>query len=188
VAKLIYSAIASLDGYVADENGNFDWAAPDEEVHRFVNHMERPIGRYLLGRRMYEVMRFWDSPQATADQPDVMIEFASIWRAADKIVFSRSLAVVSTGRTHLEREFDAASVRQLKATDQRDLSIGGPELAANALRTGLVDEIQLYLTPVVVGGGKRALPDGMRLDLRLLDERRFRSGVVYLRYRITLDS
>ena len=188
MGKLLYSAIASLDGYVADENGSFDWAAPDEEVHRFVNHMERPIGRYLLGRRMYEVMRFWDSPQATADQPDVMVEFASIWRAAEKVVFSRTLPVVSTGKTRLEREFDAESVRQLKATDRRDLTIGGPELAAIALRTGLVDELQLYLTPVVVGGGKRALPDGMRLDLRLLDERRFRSGVVYLRYRITLDS
>ena len=185
---LIYTVITSLDGYVADENGNFDWAAPDEEVHRFVNHMERQIGRYLLGRRMYEVMRFWDTPAATADQPDVMVEFASIWRAAEKIVFSRTLSVVSTGRTRIAREFDAASVRQMKVTDQRDLTVGGPELAANALRAGLVDEIHLYLTPVVVGGGKRALPDGMRLDLRLLDERRFRSGVVYLRYRITLDS
>ena len=188
MAKLIYSAITSLDGFVADAQGSFDWAAPDEEVHRFVNDLERPVGTYLYGRRMYQVMRYWDTAEAIAGQHDVAVDFANIWRAANKIVYSRSLRDVSTGRTRLAHDFDAESIRQLKATERRDISIGGPELAAGALKAGLVDEIQLFLTPVVIGAGTPALPDDVRLDLELLDERRFRGGVVYLRYRITLDA
>jgi dihydrofolate reductase len=176
--KLIYSAIASLDGYVNDTDGRFDWSAPDEQVHAFVNDEERPIGAYLYGRRMYEVMAFWE----TMDDPEpVMRDYAQIWRAAEKIVYSRTLDGVSTARTRLEREFRPEAVRALKA--QRDLSIGGPHLAAEAIRAGLVDECRLYLSPIAVGGGTRALPDDVRWPLELLDERRFGNGVVYLRYR-----
>jgi dihydrofolate reductase len=182
VAKLIYSALASLDGYVADENGNFDWAAPDEEVHRFVNDLERPVGTHLYGRRMYEVMAFWETAGG-ADQPPIVRDYAEIWRAADKIVYSKTLERVSSAKTRIERDFDPDAVRRLKATAERDLAVGGPGLAAQALEAGLVDELQLFLAPVVIGGGLRWLPDGARLDLELLDERRFESGVVYLRYR-----
>ena len=185
MAKLIYSAIASLDGYIEDQTGNFDWAAPDEEVHRFVNDRERPIGTYLYGRRMYDVMRFWETPQAVADQPPAMQDYAAIWRLADKIVYSRTLDAVSSARTRIERAFDPAAVRRMKATAGRDISVGGPELAAQAIKAGLVDELQLFLVPTVVGGGKPALPSGVKLRLDLLDERRFGGGAVYLRYRIT---
>jgi dihydrofolate reductase len=183
VAKLIYSALTSLDGYVADETGSFDWAKPDEEVHTFVNELERPVGTFLLGRRMYEVMVYWETIQL-ADQPAFVRDFAEIWRAADKIVYSRTLEAVSSAGTRIERDFDADAVRQLKSSAHRDLSVGGPELAAHAFRAGLVDECCLFLSPVVVGGGKRALPEKLRLDFELLDERRFGSGVVYLRYRM----
>jgi dihydrofolate reductase len=182
MARLIYSAIASLDGYVADEDGRFDWAAPDDEVHAFVNDQERPIGTYLYGRRMYEVMQAWETMDTPA--PSVERDFAQIWRAADKVVYSTTLEAVPTARTRLERRFDPDAVRELKATAERDLSIGGPHLAAAALRAGLVDECQLYLSPVVVGGGTRALPDGVRAPLELLGEHRFGSGVVHLRYRV----
>jgi dihydrofolate reductase len=181
MAKLIYSAIASLDGYVADEAGSFDWAAPDEDVHRFVNDLERPVGTYLYGRRMYETMVFWETVGA-ADQPPFVQDYAEIWQAADKIVYSRKLESVSSARTRIERDFDPDAVRQLKRTAERDLTVGGPELAAHALAAGLVDDLHLFLAPVVVGGGTRALPDGLRVDLELLDERRFGSGFVYLRY------
>jgi dihydrofolate reductase len=181
-AKLIYSAIASLDGYVADENGNFDWAAPDEEVHRFVNDLERPVGTYLYGRRMYEVMRFWETAGG-ADQPPVARDYAERWRAADKILYSKTLESVSSAKTRIERDFDPDAVRRLKETARRDLTLGGPGLAGQALEAGLVDECHLFLAPVVVGGGIRSLPDGARLDLELLDERRFGRGVVYVRYR-----
>jgi dihydrofolate reductase len=184
VARLIYSAITSLDGYVADEHGNFDWAEPDEEVHRFLNELERPVGTYLYGRRMYEVMVLWETVDV-ADQPAHVRDFAEIWRAADKVVYSKTLEAVSSARTRIEREFDPAVVRQLKATAARDLTVGGPELAGQALAAGLVDELHLFVAPVVVGGGARALPDGVRLELELLDERRFASGVVHLRYRAT---
>jgi dihydrofolate reductase len=180
VAKLIYSAIASLDGYTADADGNFDWAAPGDEVHAFVNDLERPIGTYLYGRRMYEMMVPWET---MTDERPVMRDFAEIWRAADKIVYSRTLDSASSARTRIEREFDPEAVRALKASAERDLTVGGAELAGVALRAGVVDEVQLFLNPVVVGGGKRALPDGVRVGLELLDERRFGSGVVYLRYR-----
>jgi dihydrofolate reductase len=183
LAKLIYSAITSLDGYVADEDGNFDWAAPDEEVHRFVNDLERPVGTYLYGRRMYEVMVYWETAHTLADQPPVGQDFAEIWQAADKIVYSRTLGTAASARTRLERDFDPEKVRQLKASAGRDITVGGPDLAAQAIRAGLVDEFQLFFAPIVVGGGKQALPDNVRLKLELLDERRFGSGVVYLHYR-----
>ena len=183
MAKLIYSAIMSLDGYVADENGNFDWAAPDEEVHAFVNDLERPVGTYLYGRRMYEVMRVWETADTFADQRPVMQDFAQIWQAADKIVYSKTLDTVSSARTRIEREFDPDAVRQLKAGAGRDLTVGGPDLAAQAIRAGLVDEWHLFFTPIVVGGGNPALPDDVRVNLELLDARRFACGVVHLRYR-----
>jgi dihydrofolate reductase len=184
MARLIYSVITSLDGYVADEDGNFDWAAPDEEVHAFVNELERPIGTYLYGRRMYEVMVFWETAAALADQPPVVRDFAEIWRAADKIVYSKTLETASSARTRIEREFDAEAVRQMKVSSERDISVGGPELAAQALSAGLVDECHLFVVPVVVGGGKQSFPDNVRLELELLDERRFASGVVHLHYRM----
>ena len=184
MAKLIYSAITSLDGYVADEDGRFDWAAPDEEVHRFVNDLERPIGAYLYGRRMYEVMVFWETAHTLADQPPYVQDFAEIWRAADKIVYSKTLETVSSARTRIEPVFDPEAVRQLKATAARDITVGGPTLAAHALEAGLVDELHLFLSPVVVGGGKRSLPDNVHLKLELLDERRFGNGAVHLRYRV----
>jgi dihydrofolate reductase len=179
MAKLIYSAIASLDGYIEDEHGKFDWAAPDAEVHRFVNEMERPIGTYLYGRRMYETMVYWET--ARGEEPQIR-DYAEIWQAADKVVYSTTLDGVSSARTRLERRFDPAAVRRLKSDAVRDLSVGGPGLAAHALEAGLVDECHLFLHPVTVGSGKPALPAGVRLELH--DERRFESGVVYVRYRV----
>jgi len=183
MAKLIYSALTSLDGYVADEDGNFDWAQPSEEVHLFVNDLERPIGTHLYGRRMYEVMAYWETGDALADQPPVIRDYAKIWRAADKIVYSKTLAEVSSARTRIEHDFDIDAVRQLKATADRDIGVGGAELAGQAIRAGLVDELHLFLAPVLIGGGKRSLPDDVRLELELLDERRFANGVVHLHYR-----
>ncbi len=179
MAKLIYAAIASLDGYVADADGRFDWAAPDEQVHRFANELERPIGTHLYGRRMYEVMVAWER---MADPDPVMRDFAEIWRAAEKVVYSTTLEQASSARTRIERAFDPDAVRALKAAAERDVAVGGPELAGQALAAGLVDELHLLVTPVVIGGGTRALPDGVRVALELQDERRFDNGVVYLRY------
>jgi dihydrofolate reductase len=184
MAKLIYSVIASLDGYIEDAQGSFDWAAPDEEVHAFVNDLERPVGTYLYGRRMYETMRYWETEGSGPEQPAVSHDFAQIWRAADKIVYSRTLRAPSSARTRLESAFDAEAVTRLKETSRSDISVGGPELAAQAIAAGLVDECQLFLSPVAVGGGKRALPANVRVQLELLDERRFHSGVVYLSYRL----
>jgi len=184
VAKLIYSAIGSLDGYVEDASGAFEWAAPDEEVHAFVNELERPIETYLYGRRMYETMVFWETADPDGDRPAVAGEFAAIWQAAEKIVYSRTLEAVSSARTRIERELDADAVERMKQSSGSDISIGGAELAGQAIAMGLVDELQLLLVPVVVGGGKRALPDDVRAPLELLDERRFESGVVFLHYRI----
>ena len=181
MAKLTYSAIASLDGYVADADGNFDWSAPDEEVHAFVNDLERPIGTYLYGRRMYQVLVAWET---MSDPEPVMRDYAEIWRAADKIVYSTTLEDVASERTRIEREFDPEAVRRLKDEAASDLSVGGPHLAAEALRSGLVDEVNLLLAPVIIGGGNPALPDGVRLQLELLDERRFAGGTVHLRYRV----
>jgi dihydrofolate reductase len=183
MAKLLYSAITSLDGYVADEDGNFDWAAPDEEVHAFINELARPLGTNLYGRRMYEVMVGWETDPTLADQSPIMRDFAEIWQAADKIVYSRTLEAVSTARTRIERDFDPEAVRQMKALAGRDLSVGGPDLAAQAFKAGLVDECHLFVAPVLVGGGNRSLPDNVRLKLELLDERRFGNGMVYLHYR-----
>jgi len=183
MAELLYSAIMSLDGYVADEEGSFDWAEPDDEVHAFVNDLERPIGTYLYGRRMYEVMAYWETAHTVPDQPPFILDYAQIWRAADKVVYSATLETVSSARTRIEREFDPDAVRQMKATAERDISVGGPTLAARAIAAGLVDELHLFVAPVVVGGGTRSLPDDVRWDLDLTDERRFGNGVVYLRYR-----
>jgi dihydrofolate reductase len=182
LAKLIYSAIASLDGYVADEDGDFDWAEPDEEVHTFVNDLERPLGTFLYGRRMYEVMVAWETI-ALADQPPSIQDFAQMWRAADKIVYSRTLETASSARTRIERDFDPDAVRQMKASAGADIAVGGPDLAAQAIRAGLVDECHLLVAPILVGGGKRCFPDKVRARLELLDERRFRSGFVHLHYR-----
>jgi dihydrofolate reductase len=186
VAKLIYTAIASLDGYIADEDGRFDWAVPDEEVHGFINDLERSVGTYLYGRRMYEVMTGWET-MALADQSPFMRDFAQIWRAADKIVYSTTLATVSTARTRIERAFDPEAVRQLKASLARDLAVGGPDLAAHAFEAGLVDECHVFVAPIVVGGGTRSFPDDVRVRLELADERRFGSGMVHLRYRTGVD-
>jgi dihydrofolate reductase len=185
VAKLIYLALASLDGYVADAAGNFDWAEPDPTVHRFINDLERPIGTHLYGRRMYEVMVAWESIKTDGDSPPFIQDFARIWQAADKIVFSRTLEAVSTTRTRLERDFDPAAIRGLKAEATRDISVGGPALAAAAIQNRLVDELHLFLVPVLVGSGKRALPNDGRIALELRDQRRFRNGVVHLHYRTT---
>jgi dihydrofolate reductase len=183
MAKLIYSVISSLDGYVADEDGHFDWAAPDEEVHTFINDIERPVGTYLYGRRMYEVMVYWETAHTRSDQPPFIQDFAEIWQAADKIVYSKTLETVSSARTRIERDFDSEGVRQMKASAGRDISVGGPDLAAQAINAGLVDEYHLFVAPVVVGGGNQSLPDHVRLKLELLDERRFGNGVVHLHYR-----
>jgi dihydrofolate reductase len=182
IGKLIYSALASLDGFVADEQGNFDWAMPDEEVHAFVNDLERDVGTHLYGRRMYEVMKVWDSDDILEGQPAVMRDYAEIWRAADKIVFSRSLDEVETSRTRLERAFDPAAIQALKGFGEQDISIGGAELAGQALEAGLVDEIHLFLVPVAVGAGEAALAIHGHLALKLLDQRSFDNGTVHLRY------
>lgn len=184
MARLIYSAIASLDGYVADESGNFDWAAPDEEVHSFVNDLERRVGTYLYGRRMYETMVYWETAHTVLNQTPVVLDFADLWRKADKIVYSRTLDRAQSERTRIEREFDPEAVRRMKATSDRDITVGGPHLAAAALKSHLVDELQLFLAPVIVGNGNRALPDRVHLPLSLVDTRRFRGGFVYLDYRL----
>jgi dihydrofolate reductase len=184
LAKLSYSAIASLDGYVEDADGKFDWAEPDEEVHAFVNDLERSVGTYLYGRRMHETMVFWESPPVLTSLSPVEQDYAEIWQAADKIVYSKTLQTAASAKTRIERDFDPEAVRHLKATASRDLTVGGPDLAAQAIQAGLVDEYHLFLVPVIVGGGKRWLPDhNLRVDLELLDEQRFRNGSVHLHYR-----
>lgn len=182
MAKLIYSAISSLDGYIADEDGDFDWAMPDEEVHAFINDLARPVGTYLYGRQMYETMVGWETDPTLADRSLLMRDFAGIWQAADKIVYSRTLEGVTTARTRIERDFDPEAVRRTKAAARRDLMVGGADLAAHAIKTGLVDEWHLFVTPIVVGGGKQSLPDDAHVKLELLDERRFGIGMVYLHY------
>jgi dihydrofolate reductase len=184
MARLIYSAIASLDGYVEDAEGKFDWAMPDEEVHGFVNDLERPIGTYLYGRRMYETMVFWETAGAAADEPPVFYDYAELWRAAEKVVYSRTLQAAPSARTRIERAFDHDAVRRLKESAGADISVGGAELAGQAIEAGLVDECHLFLFPIAVGGGKPALPKDVRTRLELLDERRFDSGVVHLHYRL----
>ena len=182
MAKLIYSALTSLDGYLADEDGNFDWAMPDEKVHTFINDLERPVGTYLYGRRMYETLVYWETAHTVADHP-VEQDYAQIWRAAEKVVYSKTLQTVSSARTRIERAFDHYAIRQMKASAERDIGVGGPDLAAQAFGAGLVDECHLFVAPIVVGGAKRALPEGVRVVLELLDERHFGNGMVYLHYR-----
>lgn len=184
MAELIYTAICSLDGYVADRDGRFDWAEPDQQVHTFVNDLERDIGTYLYGRRLYEVMVPWEDGDALADQPAFIRDYGEIWRSADKVVYSSTLDRVSTARTRIERAFDPDAVRRMKASSGSDLSVGGATLAGQAIERGVVDEIRLFLTPVAVGGGTAALPTDVRVDLELTDERRFGNGTVYLRYRV----
>jgi dihydrofolate reductase len=183
MAKLIYSVISSLDGYVADEEGNLDWAVPDEEVHAFINDLDRQVGTYLYGRRMYETMSGWETDPTLAEHSPLRREFAQIWQSADKIVYSRTLEAVSTSRTRIERDFDPEAVRRMKTLAGGDLIVGGPQLAAQAFEAELVDECHLFVAPMMVGGGKQSLPDNVRLKLDLLDERRFGSGMVYLYYR-----
>jgi dihydrofolate reductase len=182
--NLIYSAITSLDGYVADEEGRFDWAKPDEEVHAFINDLERPIRTYLYGRRMYETMAGWETDATLAARSELLRDFAQQWQAAEKIVYSKTLATPSTQRTRIERDFDPEVVRRLKASAATDLTIGGPDLAAHAYRAGVVDECHLFVAPIIVGGGKQSLPDDVRLELELVGERRFGSGMVHLHYRV----
>lgn len=182
MAKLIYSAIASLDGFVADEAGKFDWAEPDEEVHTFINDLERPVGTYLYGRRMYEVMVAWETIKL-ADQPRFIQDYAETWQAAEKIVYSKKLKTVSSASTRIERDFDPKAVRKIKAQSGRNIIVGGPDLAAQAIKAGLVDEYHLFLAPIIVGGGKQSLPNNVRVKLELLDERRFGNGMVHLHYR-----
>ena len=185
MAKLIYSVISSLDGYFEDEQGRFDWAAPDDEVHAFVNDLERAIGTHLYGRRMYETRVFWETVSTESEEPAVFWDYAGIWRAAEKIVYSRTLQTPSSARTRIEREFEPDAVRQLKLSSTVDIAVAGGELAGQAIGAGLVDECRLFLCPIVVGGGKRALPDNVRTQLELLDERRFKNGVVHLHYRVS---
>ena len=180
MAKLIYAAISSLDGYVADEAGTFDWAVPDEEVHGFVNDLEREVGTYLYGRRLYDVMAGWET---AASESPLLRDFGEIWRAADKVVYSRTLPEVTSSKTRIERVFEPDAVRRMKEAAERDITVGGPNLAAQAIRAGLVDELHLFLTPILVGGGTPSLPADVRVKLELLDERRFGNGVVHLRYR-----
>jgi len=184
MANLVYSAITSLDGYVADQAGKFDWAAPDEEVLSFVNDLERTFGTYLYRRRMYQTMAYWETAKFPAGQPKLMQDFADLWRQAEKVVYSRTLEAAPSAHTRIEREFDPALVRQMKTAAARDISVGGATLAAQALQAGLVDQYHLFITPVVVGGGQQALPQDVRLKLELVDERRFSKGVVHLHYAI----
>ena len=183
MAKLIYAAICSLDGYVADAEGNFDWAAPDDELHSFVNDLERPIGTYLYGRRMYETMVYWETNEPSADEAAPVADYTEIWRSAEKIVFSQTLDQASSAKTRIEREFDPDAIRRLKADAELDLGVGGPGLAGEAIKAGLVDEYHLFITPVVVGGGTAALPSDAHIELELVDQRRFASGVIHLHYR-----
>ena len=184
MAKLIYVTNLSLDGYIEDEHGDFAWFPPDDEVFAFTTDLLRSVGTFLYGRRLYETMAVWETNAALAAQSELMADFASAWQAASKVVYSTTLAAVSTARTRLERLFDPAAVHQLKATASSDLTVGGANLAAQAFQAGLVDECQLIVWPIVVGGGKPGLPTGLRADLELLDERRFGNGVVRLRYRL----
>jgi dihydrofolate reductase len=183
MARLIYAAFTSLDGYVADETGNFEWAELDEEVHAFINSREKQIGTYLFGRKMYETMAVWETPDVLRQLAAAALEYAPIWQAAEKIVYSTTLRTVSTAKTRLERRFEADVVRELKAGATRDIEVGGPTLAAHAIRAGLVDEYDLLIAPIIAGGGNPYLPGKVSVKLELLDERRFDNGLVHVRYR-----
>jgi dihydrofolate reductase len=186
MAKLIFTSITSLDGYTEDDEGRFEWGRPDEDVHSFVNDLGRSVGTHLLGRRMYETMLYWETAEAVASESPAVLDFAQSWQARDKIVFSKSLETASSARTLIRRDFDPAAIREMKASRQRDITVAGPNLAAQAFKAGLVDECQLIVAPVILGGGKPALPLGVRLDAELLEERRFDSGFVFLRYRTSV--
>jgi dihydrofolate reductase len=183
MAKLIYSMLTSLDGYTEDEHGKFGWGVPDdEEVHSYINELASSVGTYLYGRRMYETMVYWETALTIPNQPQFVLDWARLWQATEKVVYSRTLTEPRSARTRIEREFDPDAVRRLKADSDHDITVDGPELAAEAIRAGVVDEFQIIVCPVVVGGGKRFFPDGVRLDLELVEERRFGNGVVVLRY------
>jgi dihydrofolate reductase len=185
MARLIYSMLVSLDGYIEDEQGDFGWGAPEDgEVHSYINELASSVGTYLYGRRMYETMVYWETAHTIPDQPQFVLDWARQWQAAEKIVYSHTLEEVSSARTRIEREFDSDAIRRLKASAEHDITVDGPELAAQAIRAGLVDEFQMIVCPVVVGGGKRFFPDDVRLDLELVEERRFGNGVVVLRYAV----
>lgn len=188
MARLIYTAISSLDGYIEDIDGKFDWSEPDDEVHNFINNLERKAGTHLYGRRLYETMAVWETDPSFAAASPIYRDFAEIWQAAEKIVYSKTLAEASTRKTRIERVFDPEAVRQLKADAGHDILIGGPNLAAHAFRAGLIDEVNLFLSPIIIGGGKSALPNNILLQLELLEERRFRNGMVYLRYQVRQGS
>jgi dihydrofolate reductase len=182
MARLVYAVLASLDGYVADEAGNFDWAAPGEDVHRFINELERSVGTYLFGRRLYEIMAVWQDFPDIEQEPEVIGEYAAIWQSADKIVYSETLAAVTTPKTRLDRSFDPQSVRAMVTDQEQDVSIGGPTLASHALRAGIVDDIHLFIVPHIVGGGTPCWPAGLPLQLDLAEQERFSDGTVYLHY------
>jgi dihydrofolate reductase len=184
MAHLIYATLMSLDGYIEDAKGDFDWAAPDEEVHRFINDLERPVGTHLYGRRMYETLKVWETDPTLSEQSSLLKDYATIWQAAEKIVFSKTLKAAVTRKTRILRDFDPEMVVKLKKEARQDILVGGAELAAQAFKAGLIDELQLFLAPILVGNGKRALPAGVRLELALIEERRFENGMVYLRYRV----
>lgn len=184
MAKLIYGMITSLDGYVEDEHGDLGWGEPDEDVHGYINDLASSVGTYLYGRRMYEMMVYWETALTVPDEPPVFYEWARQWQAAEKIVYSRTLAEAQSARTRIERAFDPDTVRRLKADSLHDITVNGPELAAHALRSGLVDELQMIVSPVVLGGGKRFLPDGVRMELELIEQRGFGNGVVVVRYAV----
>ena len=184
MAKLIYGVNSSLDGYISDTTGNFEWTTPTDEVFAFINDVERSVGTYLLGRRMYETMLFWETAHTLVDAPPVVQDYTRLWQGADKIVYSTTLDAPSSARTRLEREFDPVAIRELKRTSERDVTVAGPGLAAHALRAGLVDELQLFVVPILIGGCTRALPDVVRQSLELVSERRFESGTIYLNYRV----
>ena len=184
MSKLIYIANVTLDGYIEDSQGRFDWTAPSDDVFAFITDLVRPTGTYLYGRRLYETMAVWETDPALAAQSELMSAFARVWQAANKVVYSTTLHAVSTAKTQLERDFDPDAIRDLKAAAANDLTVGGANLAAHAFRAGLVDECQFLIGPVFVGAGKSSLPRDTRADLELLDERRFSNGVVYVRYRV----
>lgn len=184
MAKLVYIVNLSLDGYISDATGSLDWTTPSDEMLEFINDLVRPVGTYLYGRRMYEAMVYWETAHTLVDAPAVEKDFTHIWQGADKIVFSTTLDAPSSARTEIERQLDPALVRQLKQSSEQDLTVGGPDLAAQMLQAGLVDELQLFVAPILLGGGTRAFPDGLLQSLELMGEHRFESGTTYLNYRV----
>lgn len=184
MAKLIYVTNTSVDGYIEDEAGRFDWTPTDDELFAFITDLVRPLGTYLYGRRLYQSMALWETDPRLAAGSELRTDFANVWQGADKVVYSTSLTSVATARTRLEHTFDPDAVRAMKASASRDLMVGGAQLAARAFDAGLVEECHLFIRPVVVGGGKPALPGGMRADLDLLEEVRLSGDVVYVRYRV----